>query len=130
MLRLVGSSFARLASHARLNTEAFHLSLSKQNFAPRHVPSSKSTLRHPRWSRATKFKTRKFNSGGLFQLFTKISTHKITCYMVHVPGHVFNMRQLFRVHDTAYTCETMVCSYFHGNTWKAMWHKSICFVQL
>ena len=61
----------RLASHTGL----IHLFLSKPKFTP-CVPSSKFTLRHPWAYRATKFKTTKFNSGGLFQLFTKMSTHK------------------------------------------------------
>ena len=65
-----------VASHARISTEALRLFLSKQKIcstSPKfkvYIMSSAIIL-----SRATKFKTMKFNSGSLFQLFTKISTH-------------------------------------------------------
>ena len=65
-----------VASHARFSTEALHLFLSKQKIcstSPKfkvYIMSSTIIL-----SCATKFKTMKFNSGGLFQLFTKISAH-------------------------------------------------------
>ena len=63
----------RLASHARLDTEAFYHLCRRQNSL--HVSQVQSS--HYRClDRATKIKTTKFNSGSLFQLFTKISTHE------------------------------------------------------
>ena len=84
-----------VASHARFDTEALHLysivlciqMLTGESLATRSslkpkfslcVPSSKFTLRYmcEKVYHTTKFKTTKFNSERLFQIFTKISTHK------------------------------------------------------
>ena len=58
----------RLASHARLDHEAFNLFSSK----PLRVSQVQSSLRHPR---STPLRN-EFNSGNLSQLFTKISTNE------------------------------------------------------
>ena len=64
---------ARLASHARLDTEVFHLfsSTAKLSTCPKFKVHITGVRR-----RTTKIKTTKFNSGSLFQLFTEISTNK------------------------------------------------------
>ena len=67
---------ARLASHPRLDAEAFQLFHRWQNSL--HVSQVQSSHygRKAIFDRAMKIKTTKFNSGSLFQLFTKISSHE------------------------------------------------------
>ena len=87
---------ATLASHARL----IHL-----------LPRSKFTLCHS-WSYcATKFKNHEFNSGVLFQLFTKISTHENNpLYSMHILYHKHKQFSVFTTSVSLTCAHSNYCS--------------------